>query len=153
LKAWARAAKNCGTNLLVEFGTEVNGNWFSWNGSHNGGGVLNGYGDPNYPDGPEIFRDAYRHIIDLFKQQGVNNITWFFHFDVSGSPDEWWNEAWYYYPGDNYIDWIGVSTYGPQKKTDSYKKPKDLLEQAYKKLQSVSSNKPYAILEFGVTEW
>ena len=153
LKAWARAAKNCGTNLLVEFGAEVNGSWFPWNGSYNGGATLNGYGDPNYPDGPEIFRDAFRHIIDLFKQEQVNNITWFFHVDASGSPGEWWNEARYYYPGDNYIDWIGVSTYGPQKKTDSYTRPKDLLDGAYKMLQSVSASKPYAVVELGATEW
>ena len=34
---------------------------------------------PNFPDGPERFRDAYRHIIDLFRKEGVKNITWCFH--------------------------------------------------------------------------
>lgn len=81
--AWANEAKNCGSNLLAEFGTEVNGVWFSWNGSYYGGGTTNAYGDPDYPDGPEIFRDAYRHIIDLCNQQGCTNISWFFHFDVN----------------------------------------------------------------------
>ena len=51
--AWANEAKNCSTNLLVEFGTEVNGVWFSWNGYYYGGGTCDEYGDPNYPDGPE----------------------------------------------------------------------------------------------------
>ena len=71
--AWANEAKNCSTNLLVEFGTEVNGVWFSWNGYYYGGGTCDEYGDPNYPDGPEIFRDSYRHIIDLCNQQGCDN--------------------------------------------------------------------------------
>ena len=39
----------------------------------------NGYGDPYFPDGPERFRDAYRHIIDLFRKEDVKNITWCFH--------------------------------------------------------------------------
>ncbi|WP_143304644.1 glycosyl hydrolase [Chitinophaga vietnamensis] len=153
LKAWATAAKNYGAPLLVEFGAEVNGSWFPWNGAYNGGGTLDGYGDPKYPDGPEIYRDAFRHIIDLFRQAQVNNITWFFHIDAAGSPEDWWNDAPYYYPGDDYIDWIGISTYGPQKKTDSYTSPKDLLDKAYRLLQSVSAQKPYAIVEVGVTEW
>ena len=150
--AWARAAKDCGTNLLAEFGTEVNGVWFSWNGSYYGGGTTDGYGDSDYPDGPEIFRDAYRHIIDLCDSVGANNISWFYHFDVNSDPDEWWNTPVYYYPGDDYIDWIGVSTYGPFQRGDEYIKPKDLISKAYQELKAVSTNKPYAILEFGVTE-
>ncbi len=37
LRAWGRAARAFGTPLLVEYGTEMNGRWFSWNGTHNGG--------------------------------------------------------------------------------------------------------------------
>ncbi|MBP8992326.1 MAG: hypothetical protein KBG30_00740 [Bacteroidales bacterium] len=150
--AWANEAKNCSTNLLVEFGTEVNGVWFSWNGYYYGGGTCDEYGDPNYPDGPEIFRDSYRHIIDLCNQQGCDNITWFFHFDVNDAPEEGWNNPIYYYPGDDYIDWIGVSTYGPFQRGDDYIEPKEIINKAYKKMQNVSTLKPYAILEFGVTE-
>jgi hypothetical protein len=152
LKEWANCARDCGYDLLAEFGTEVNGNWFSWNGQFNGGGTTNGYGDPTYPDGPERFRDAYRHIIDICNQCNAVNITWFFHFDVSGEPEEDWNDAVYYYPGDSYIDWIGVSTYGPQQRGDDYISPNELLQNAYLKMQQISVSKPYAILEFGITE-
>ena len=150
--AWANEAKSCGTNLLAEFGTEVNGFWFPWNGSYCGGGTTDGYGDSTYPDGPEIFRDACRRIIDLCNQQGAANITWFFHFDVNNDPDVWWNDPVYYYPGDAYIDWIGVSTYGSFMPDEDYVEPRDMIIKAYDKLQEVSGNKPYAILEFGVTE-
>lgn len=150
--AWANEAKNCGPNLLVEFGTEVNGIWFSWNGFYYGAGTTTGYGDSDYPDGPEIFRDAYRHLIDLCDQQGCDNITWFYHFDVNDDPEEWWNSPTYYYPGDSYIDWIGVSIYGPFQQSDEYVSPKKLILKAYEKMHHISTNKPYAILEFGVTE-
>ncbi len=150
--AWANEARNCGVNLLVEFGTEVNGKWFSWNGLYYGGGTTDGYGASDYADGPEIFRDAYRHIIDLCDQQGCDNITWFFHFDVNDDPEEWWNNPVYYYPGDNYIDWIGVSTYGPFQRGDDYVKPAELILKAYTRMQGITTNKPYAILEFGITE-
>jgi len=151
---WANAAKAVPANLLVEFGTEMNGFWFSWNGTYYGAGVTDQYGDNTYPDGPEIFRDAYRHIIDICDQAGADNLTWFFHFDVNNDPDEWWNDPTYYYPGDSYIDWLGVSTYGPFQEEENYDDylPEDLLEKAHSKFIELSTEKPYAILEFGVTE-
>jgi len=154
LTTWFNEAKDINSNLLVEFGTEVNGFWFSWNGTYYGKGTKNEYGNDNYPDGPEIFRDAYRHIIDVCNQAGADNITWFFHFDVNNDPEEDWNDPVLYYPGDDYIDWLGVSIYGPFQRGDKYNDllPADLLEKAHKKFIELSTNKPYAILEFGVTE-
>jgi hypothetical protein len=55
--------------LLVEYGTEMNGRWFSWNGVWNGLGVTRGYGDNEEPDGPERFRDAYRYLIDVCRMK------------------------------------------------------------------------------------
>ncbi len=154
LTAWFEEAKDIDENLLIEFGTEMNGYWFSWNGKYYGKGTTDGYGDPDYPDGPEIFRDAYRHIIDISREAGADNITWFFHFDVNSDPEENWNDPVLYYPGDEYIDWLGVSTYGPFQRGDKYNdlRPEDLLEKAHKKFTEISKNKPYAVLEFGVTE-
>ena len=37
LRAWARDAKEFGSPILIEWGTEPNGEWFSWNGKWNGG--------------------------------------------------------------------------------------------------------------------
>ncbi|NPA68091.1 MAG: hypothetical protein GXO50_05725 [Chlorobi bacterium] len=155
LIAWAEEAKNTGINLPVEFGTEMNGSWFSWNGIYYGGGNTGGYGNTDYPDGPEIFRDAYRHIIDICNETGADNITWFFHFDVSSDPDEDWNNPVYYYPGDDYIDWLGVSIYGPYTENEADDEnllPQYLVPEAYRKFKEISGTKPYAVLEFGVTE-
>ncbi len=152
LANWAQEAAAVGYPFLVEFGTEVNGSWFPWNGSYAGGGTTDGYGDPNFPDGPEIFRDAYRHIINICNQQGADNLTWFFHLDAYDLPEESWNEPQNYYPGDEYIDWLGISTYGPMSKADDYIRPDDILPHALEQLEKVSTNKPYAILEFGITE-
>ena len=115
LSEWCERARDADTPLLAEFGTEVNGDWFPWNGRWNGGGRTAGYGNPELADGPESFRDAYRRIVDICRGQGANQITWFFHVDVGGSPPKPWNRAARYYPGDAYIDWIGISDYGPLK--------------------------------------
>jgi hypothetical protein len=37
LAAWADGARNFGTPLVVEYGTEVNGDWNPWSAPYNGG--------------------------------------------------------------------------------------------------------------------
>jgi hypothetical protein len=151
LTQWAIDAKNTNIPLLVEFGTEVNGNWFPWNGQYNGAGETTGYGDPNLYDGAERFRDAYRHIIDICNTNGANNITWFFHVDAYSEPNTDWNKIENYYPGDNYIDWLGVSIYGPQEKGEEFQEFSEIMNDIYPSLSNLS-NKPIAILEFAITE-
>jgi beta-mannanase len=153
LRAWAKDAKKDNIPLLVDFGVEMTGFWFPWSGLYNGGSKTDGYGDPNYPDGPERYRDAYRHIIDIFKSEKVYNITWFFHPDIQRLPNQEWNSAKYYYPGDDYIDWIGLSIYGPQFNDESWKYFSKSIEEGYKYINDITDNKPIAILEFGVTDF
>jgi hypothetical protein len=74
------------------------------------------YGDPSWPDGPERIRDAFIHVIEIFKREDVRNVTWFMyagshymnprHEDYSP-----WLHPKYFYPGDEYIDWVGQSVY------------------------------------------
>ena len=137
---------------MIEFGTEVNGDWFPWCGIYNGDGETNGYGNPEIADGPERFKDAYRHIIDIFINEGVRNVTWAFHVNYGSAPEEPWNTFAAYYPGDSYIDWIGVSLYGMQNSEEQWFSFDELFDEPYNKLTLVSENKPLAIFEFGVAD-
>ena len=150
LNQWAIDAKNTEIPLLVEFGTEVNGNWFPWNAQYNGKDETS-YGDVSKFDGAERFVDAYHHIIDICRNNEANNITWFFHVDAYSSPDTNWNKIENYFPGNDYIDWIGVSVYGAQESNDDMQEFSEILNDVYPKLTSLS-NKPIAILEFAITE-
>ncbi len=154
LRDWARDAKEDNIPLLVDFAVEANGDWFPWSGYFNGGSTPDGYGDDNYPDGPERYRDAYRHIIDLFRAQGVSNITWFFHYNYASFPNEAWNQPRNYYPGDNYIDWIGFSLYGAQTTSEEWEglEFSTQLKDFYSSFKDLNSTKPVALLEFGVTD-
>lgn len=76
------------------------------------------YGDPNIPDGPERLRDMYKHVVDIFRDVGADNVTWFMYTST-----EFMNTTpslevrtdllrpEYFYPGDGYVDWIGQSAY------------------------------------------
>ncbi|NLF38715.1 beta-mannanase [bacterium] len=150
LRAWARSARDFSAPLIAEFGTEVNGRWFPWNGRWNGRGRKKGYGDPTEPNGPERFRDAYRHIVDLARSEGATNVLWVFHVNNEDWPAVSWNRFENYYPGDDYIDWLGVSVYGAQTpREDAWPLFRPLMDAVYPRLAALSSNKPVALLEFG----
>lgn len=149
---WAKNARRTGIPMMVEFGGEMNGDWFPWSGVLNGGGTTSGYGDPTVADGPERFRDAYRHIIDLFRMQDVQNITWVIHYNAGSSPRTAWNTMAAYYPGDDYIDWIGESAYGAQIPGQDWQMLSDVLDNSYTELSSISPTRPLAILEYGVID-
>lgn len=138
LKIWFGNARDVGSPLLVSFGTEANGNWFPWS------GIING--------GPWRFAEAYRHVINLSREVGATNITWFFHMNGIVWPKEDWNQYSNYYPGDDYIDWIGVSIYGAQVPGEYARLFTSTLDEIYDELKSVSATKPLAILEFATIE-
>lgn len=155
LRRYAQAAGKINGPLIMEFGTEVNGDWFPWSGACNGGGKRNGYGSPQLADGPERFQDAYRHLIDIFREEGVNNVTWVFHVNAGGASDQAWNRPAAYYPGDDYIDWLGLSAYGAQTPATMRRwnpQFREVMDGAYRNVAAVSRAKPIALLEFGVIE-
>ena len=59
----------------------MNGDWFPWSGKLNGGEKKDAYGERKAADGPERFREVYKHIINLFKKESFlfPNTTWAFH--------------------------------------------------------------------------
>ncbi len=148
-RQWAREAAAFGSPIIVEFGTEVNGQWFPWNGFWNGRGFPFFYGDPAEPNGPERFRDAYRHIVEIMREE-ASNITWVFHANNEDWPDTAWNRLENYYPGDDVVDWIGVSVYGALTPMDTeWPRFRDSMEAVYPRLAALSTDKPIAVLEFG----
>jgi hypothetical protein len=154
LTKWAQDAKADGIPLLIDFAVEMNGDWFPWSGVFNGGSTTTGYGDASYPDGPERYRDAYRHIIELFRAEGVTHVTWMFHINLTPFPDAAWNQAANYYPGDDYIDWIGFSAYGAQTLDEEWEglEFSTQLKEHCGSFTAISASKPRAVFEFGVVD-
>ncbi|PYL85452.1 MAG: hypothetical protein DMF23_03605, partial [Verrucomicrobia bacterium] len=89
LRAWARRAKDFGTPLLIEWGTEPNGKWFSWNGKWNGGVKV----------GPAKYITAYRRIVALMRAEGADNLQWIWHVNWLDEPEQKWNSFENYFPG------------------------------------------------------
>ncbi|MDR3255258.1 MAG: glycoside hydrolase family 26 protein [Synergistaceae bacterium] len=151
LRACADEARSLGFPIMMEFGPEANGSWFPWSGAWNGWDE-DKYGEKNSPDGPERFRDTYRRVVRIFREQGALDVTWVFHISSAGAPKAEWNSASHYYPGDEWVDWIGASLYG-RLRGDAPAVPFDeIMKKIYPGLCALSQSKPLAILEMGVSD-
>jgi len=95
LSDFAEAVRAYHRPVILSFGHEMNGNWYSWASQHTP---------------PAVFVAAWRHIVRLFRAQGARNVTWLWAVNVinsqSGvpSPRPWW-------PGSSYVTWVGIDGY------------------------------------------
>ncbi|HSM36827.1 MAG TPA: glycosyl hydrolase [Longimicrobiales bacterium] len=91
--------------VLVELGWEMNGDWdYGWQGAANGANL----------DAPGRFVAAWRRIVDIFRAEGAANVRFVFSPNTgnptAGAPadDTHWNWYGHYYPGDAYVDFLGI---------------------------------------------
>ena len=95
LSSYAAAVRAYGGRVVLWFGHEMNGDWYSW-----------GYHHAT----PAAFVAAWRHIVTVFRQQGASNVTWLWTVNVIEkkpaipSPAAWW-------PGRAYVSWVGIDGY------------------------------------------
>jgi hypothetical protein len=153
LTQWTEVIRRHGGPIMVVFGPEMNGDWFSWSGVFQGGADTAAFGDSRQADGPERYIAAYRHIVDLFRRKEVKNVSWLFQANYKSHPDEPWNGIEAYYPGDAYVDWVGISLYGVQFQDEPWHGFGVLMDPAYKALLRLFPHKPLMLAEWGVGEW
>jgi len=162
LTSWATGMHDFGKPVLLRFGHEMNGDWYPWSGIFNGGGTLDGYGDPTIADGPERFVAAFRYIHDHFSKNGADNVLWVWcpnaPFATMQNALGDWNNAAAYYPGDEYVDWMcfdgynwGTSSFG-QNFNAKWTSFDDIFANSYAELQAINPEKPIIIGEFSSTE-
>ncbi len=147
IDAWADGAKAFGRPLFVAWGLEMNGTWFPWSGYYYGAGKEIA---PGVYAGPEIYKKAYRYVVDRVRARGVKNILWVFHTNNRNAPNERWNAMGNYYPGDDYVDWLGMSAYGVQFRADSWIPVEQAFADPYKELCGLNADKPVMMAEWGI---
>lgn len=149
IDSWADQAKAFQYPFFVAWGLEMNGTWFPWSGWY--------YGERNteagHKVGAELYKQAYRHVVDRVRARGVKNIVWVFQTNNQSSPNEPWNKMADYYPGDDYVDWLGMSAYGMQFPGGDWIKPFDAFSKAYDELCSLHPTKPMMMAEWGIGEF
>jgi len=150
---WAESASKFGQPMFVSFCNEMNGTWFPWSGCFYGGKKIIPGSNPKKYEGPEIFKTAYRHVVDRVRSKGATNILWVFHVMNYSYPQDVWNLAAQYYPGSDYVDWLGLSVYGEQDREDPWVDFLPLIEWPYEEMRRIDASKPLMLAEWGIGEF
>jgi hypothetical protein len=95
---WARQIKQVNGIVLLRTLHEFNGDWYPWCIANN---------DKN----PELLIKAWRHIHDIFKEEKVTNVKFIWCPNSMSIPQESWNYIMEAYPGDEYVDYVGLDIY------------------------------------------
>ncbi len=148
---WADAARAFSHPLIVAFGVEMNGDWFPWSGIYYGGDQWDNAYD-NWR-GPENFKAAYHHVVDRVRARGATNVKWMFHTNNYSYPLDTWNFAPSYYPGSDYVDWLGLSVYGQQFKDEPWANIPSLVDWPYEEMCRLDPKKPIMIAEWATGEF
>jgi beta-mannanase len=93
-----RAEPSVGAPVMARWGHEFNGNWYPW-------------GIANNNSNPALYISAYRHVHDLVVAAGATNVQWVWCFNNGSTPDASYNDPAQSYPGDAYVDWVGIDGY------------------------------------------
>ncbi|HEX6159751.1 MAG TPA: glycosyl hydrolase [Thermoanaerobaculia bacterium] len=127
---WAKAAAQYRRPILIRFAHEMNDPYrYPW-------GPQNG-------NRPEDFIAAWKHVHVIFQKMGATNVLWVWSPHISMP----WFE--YYYPGAEYVDWVGIGVlnYGTIASWSRWWSLHQIVEKAYPTLDRLQ--KPIMICEFG----
>lgn len=151
---WADAARNYGKPMLVAWGVEMNGTWFPWSGVYYGGSRVIGRkdGQPLHA-GPELVKQAYRYVVDRVRARKADNILWGFQANHYTMPHAPWNMMANYYPGAEYVDWLGLSVYGKMLKSEDWNSFDHVMDAPYQEICQLDPQKPVILAEWGVGEF
>lgn len=134
-----------GAPIMVRWGHEFNGNWYPW-------GIANNNSDPT------LYVRAYRHVHDLVVAAGATNVQWVWCFNNGSTPDSSFNDPAQSYPGDAYVDWVGIDGYnwglGPSwdPTGDHWTSFDSMFASAYAKARAIAPHRPVMIGEVGSSE-
>ena len=130
LNQWAEDASRCGTPMFLRFGGEMNGNWTPWGRD------------------PLAYRRAFRLVHAVINRHASNvALVWAPGAVPTRNLDS-------YYPGDDVVDWVGISLYLVRYSDDNLSRPAwqdgpaSFIAPFYEKY---AARKPLCLAECGVS--
>jgi hypothetical protein len=127
----ARRLKRFGRPVLLRWGWEMNGDWYAWSAAKNGKDAAG-------------YVKCWKHLRKIFAEEGAGNVSWVWSPNWNDSPQQDWNAKARYYPGDDQVDWVGVSGYNLHREV-----PADLFGRMY---ADYTTRKPLMITEVGAVD-
>jgi len=138
LQDYADTIADFGQPVLFRPGNEMNGDWTPYSSFHTSKDT-------------EVFKAFYRYIYGIFENAGANNVIWVWNPNGKSYPDFKWNNELMYYPGDAYVDVIGMTMYNTgtfySSTGERWKEFRDLYDDLYARY-SMLFGQPLMITEF-----
>ena len=139
IREYAKGVKGFGDEIWLRPLHEANGDWYDWGVGKSGAGNT----DANVAE-------AFRHIVKIFKEEGVTNVKWVWTTNASnqGSGTTLTGN----YPGDDYVDYISIDGYnwGTCQSWSSWQTFSQVFKKAYNALANI--DKPLFIAEISSSE-
>jgi hypothetical protein len=128
----AELVKSFGHPVFIRLGHDMNGNWFPWAERANG-------------NAPGDYVKMWKHVVDLFRENGANNTNWVWCPYVNHEGSEMLEDL---YPGDDYVDWTCIDGYNSNEKWSSFY---ELFKETYDQVTYIAQSKPVYIAETAST--
>ncbi len=131
LRGWAEAARRAGGPVFLRYASEMNGTWEAYSG-----------------DAAEYIK-KWRLVYEVMKSVAPNVIMVWCPFATPQSNIS------KYYPGDEYVDWVGVNIYSVVHQDGDINKPpsEDPVELLGYVYDLYAERKPIAVCEYGATHY
>ncbi len=100
---------------------EMNGDWEPWNGQ------------------PAVLVKAWRHMVDVFRQEGASNVRWVWSPNITDQPRTPANAMERYYPGSAYVDVLALDGYnwGTSKSWSRWRSFRDIFAHPYARITAL----------------
>jgi hypothetical protein len=141
IRQWAVAAKKWGHPFFLRFDWEMNGGFDAWGQGVNG-------------NRPGDFAPMWRHVHDIFRRAGANNVTWVWCPNVVYPGDPPLDSR--LFPGRAYVDWMGVDGYNwgtNPARGDTWRTFAEVFTTTYDRLLTLAPGKPIMIGETASSEF
>lgn len=141
IKEWAEGLRDIGEPVFVRPLNEMNGDWDPWCAWF-------------YGKDTELFIQAWKHIVDIFREVKADNVYFVWNPHDRSFPDFQWNNPHLYYPGDDYVDWVGLTGYnnGTSYSNDIWREFDEIYIPIYTDYLLRYGDKPFMITEFSSNE-
>lgn len=141
IKDRIKRIKAIGAPVFLRVGNEMNGDYTPWCAWY-------------YSKDADLYIDAWRHIFQIIKQEGACNVILVWNPHDRSYPHFKWNSTELYYPGSDYVDWVGLTGYnsGTSYPNDTWRKFNDIYGPLYNDYLLKYPGKPFMIGEFSCNE-
>ena len=136
LKSFAAETAEFGHSVLFRFCNEMNGDWCEYSGYHTS-------------RDPHLFKELYKYVYRIFEEAKADNVIWVWNPNEKSFPNFKWNSEIMYYPGDEYVDIVGLTGYnnGTYYQGETWRSFTEIYDPLYQRMASISE-KPLMITEF-----